>query len=610
MAEDLADGIEPGPPDAEAEKHAYARLEEGFDLAQVVQEYSLLRACVVRHWRQESGGLSGTLLLDQAIDRAVTASVARYARARDRTLQALDRISAAALESPTLEVLFRRLLAVFVETTAAVDASAIFLREGERLVLRATVGLEEEEKQGFAVAMGDGFVGLIAAEKVPRFTNEAARDPLIRSQALKRQGVRALYGVPLVDEGEVVGVAHMGSRSAHEFSDLDRRLFNAMAERATAGIRLHRLRDQAQERAAALHRLEQLISTHPDFFFLIDRDHRFIYVSPSLLALWGKTQLEEARGKTFADLNYPPHLVESHRRQLDRVLAGETVRDENPYTNPFGKTGYYEFILSPIRDPTGNVEAVAGVSRDISKRRQQELELQMAAEFRDRFIGILGHDLRSPLMAIKMSATTLLAREPNLEAVRRGTTRIARSSERMERMIGDMVDLARVRLGGGLSLRPTGTDLHALCQGLIDELQAAFPGRTLSCQTSGDCKGRWDPDRLAQVISNLAANSLQHGAETSPVTVRTRGDGDQVVIEVHNFGPVITSESVARIFEPFRQAPREGDSLPTGHLGLGLYIVKQIVKAHGGDIAVDSTPDRGTTFRVTLPRHPRPGGEH
>lgn len=253
MADALVGGVLPSLPTDLAELHAIERLEEGFDLDEVLNEFAVLRDCIVRLWAVHARGAGvdgfGIRALNQAIDRAVSASVQRYTHARDRTLQSLDRISAAALETRSLDEFLERLLRVLLETTAAVDITTILLREGDLLRVRASVGMEEEVETRFTLRIGEGFAGLIAMTKRPHQICAASSDPLVASPLLRARGVKALFGVPLIDGTDVIGVAQMGSLTATEFSAQDRRLLATMASRATAAISQHMLRDAADRRA-------------------------------------------------------------------------------------------------------------------------------------------------------------------------------------------------------------------------------------------------------------------------------------------------------------------------------------------------------------------------
>ena len=227
----------------------------------------------------------------------------------------------------------------------------------------------------------------------------------------------------------------------------------------------------------------------------------------------------------------------------------------------------------------------------------REQQLRGAARFREEFIGVIGHDLRNPLSAIRTGARLLLKRARLHDGDVAVVERLAASADRMSRMIDELMDFARGRLGGGIPLRRTYVDLHALCADVVEEAQTAH-GRPVTLQTSGDPRGHWDGDRLAQLLSNLVGNALQHSPAGSTVRVAVREEREHAVVEVHNSGPAIPSDQLEHMFEPFRR----GSTASSGGLGLGLYIVNRIVEAHGGRITVTSTDGGGTTFVVHLPR--------
>lgn len=220
----------------------------------------------------------------------------------------------------------------------------------------------------------------------------------------------------------------------------------------------------------------------------------------------------------------------------------------------------------------------------------------------DEFLAVLGHDLRNPLGAILTSAALMTARGLEGKNVK-AASRILTSAERMKRMVTDLLDLTRTRLGSGLRISPEQMDLGSLCREMLSELHAFHPDRRLDFRSEGDLRGTWDQDRLAQVLSNLVSNAIQHGDRASPVTVAASVDGDEVVIEVHNEGPPIPRALLANIFEPMvRRAEEKADKGSTS-LGLGLHIARQIVLAHSGSVSVKSTDRTGTTFTVRLPRY-------
>ncbi|HYO64821.1 MAG TPA: HAMP domain-containing sensor histidine kinase [Archangium sp.] len=247
---------------------------------------------------------------------------------------------------------------------------------------------------------------------------------------------------------------------------------------------------------------------------------------------------------------------------------------------------------------------------DISEQKRAEEHLRRTAEFRERFMSIVSHDLRNPLNAILLSANALLRSEDLGERHVKGARRIITSAERMKRMISDLLDFARGRLGGGIPISPRAVELTALCREVVEELEAGRPGREVELEVEGDLQGEWDADRLSQLLINLGKNALDYSPEESRVRFSLSGEGGFVRLEVHNAGAPIPAERLGSIFEPFRRFGEEHSPTSTSGLGLGLYIVEQIVRAHGGSVSVRSTQEEGTTFTVRLPRHPVGTGAH
>jgi PAS domain S-box-containing protein len=226
-------------------------------------------------------------------------------------------------------------------------------------------------------------------------------------------------------------------------------------------------------------------------------------------------------------------------------------------------------------------------------------ELKQTVRFNEMFTAILGHDLRNPLGAI-MAAAQLMRRrnlnEKNLPALER----ILNSGGRMARMIDQLLDFTRVRVGQGIPLRPQAVDLDPLVRHVLDELEVASAHGRLSLSAEGDTKGTWDGDRLSQVFSNLAGNALEHGEAQSPVRVHIDGTAaDAVRVRVHNQGAV-PPEMLPGMFDPVTGGPPR--RARSQGLGLGLFITQEIARAHGGSIGVESSETDGTTFTVFLPR--------
>jgi signal transduction histidine kinase len=237
------------PVDRLARAHAFDRVTQGYGVSQVVHELSLLRSLVLRMWRT-ADARSATANADDPegerwsalVDRVIEESISQYVDTRTRILEAFEQIADAAFNIDDLNAFLQRLVEIFSSNAPSLDSVAILLREGDRLFVRAAIGLESELREGYSIGVGEGFAGTVASTKKPLLLTEASRDPLVKSRAIRDRGTRALYGVPLFDRDEVIGVAHVGTRESDEIPTLERRVFAALAQRATSAIIKHRLR--------------------------------------------------------------------------------------------------------------------------------------------------------------------------------------------------------------------------------------------------------------------------------------------------------------------------------------------------------------------------------
>ena len=234
-------------------------------------------------------------------------------------------------------------------------------------------------------------------------------------------------------------------------------------------------------------------------------------------------------------------------------------------------------------------------SAKIERERAEE-----AAALRERLVAIIGHDLRNPLAAISMTAqilsgSGLAARQVAL------VNRIQASVSRMARMISQILDFTRVRSGIGFELKFKSSNLHQICNAVVDELRISRPDRRIELHVEGDGAAVCDADAIAQVLSNIIGNALQHGTG-GPISVKVgNSPSDTIAIAVHNFGSPIPEDAQASIFDAFHRKGTTGDH---DSIGLGLFIASEIVRAHEGSITLRSADREGTTFTVLLPRRP------
>ncbi len=229
---------------------------------------------------------------------------------------------------------------------------------------------------------------------------------------------------------------------------------------------------------------------------------------------------------------------------------------------------------------------------------------------RDMFLAVLGHDLRSPLSGIGMSATLLAKPGLSETARQQAAARLKRACRDMNRLITDLLEYTRTRLGAGIPVEQATCDLGPVCEAALEDVRAGNPDQQFVQHLSGDLQLAADAARLQQVLSNLLNNAVQHGDRKSPVSLSAAGNEEAVVLKVCNRGDAIAPDALQTMFEPLVRAPNvsaEGQERSRTSLGLGLFIVREIVLAHGGSIGVESSADKGTVFTIHLPRRPAVG---
>lgn len=224
-----------------------------------------------------------------------------------------------------------------------------------------------------------------------------------------------------------------------------------------------------------------------------------------------------------------------------------------------------------------------------------------AAQNSNLFLGVLSHELRTPLGTILASAHAQLKAAELGRVLPDSAIRVLRSSKRMESLLNDLLEYVRSGVGGGVRVNPVEMRMDELCEKLARELESYHAGRSIEVGCEGNPAGMWDEERVAQAVSNLLNNALNYGARDKPIRLTVDGRRDEEVwISVHNFGYPIPQEARETLFEPLTRGISTDKSGPS--LGLGLYIVRAIAKAHGGSVSVASSQEDGTEFSVRLPR--------
>lgn len=336
-----------------------------------------------------------------------------------------------------------------------------------------------------------------------------------------------------------------------------------------------------------------LAENSPDIIARFDRQRRCMFMSAAVERLTSVAP-ERFVGKQLAELPVASKWMPA----VDEAFAGQPVTLDFTYDAHDGPREL-QAQLVPERNARGEVVSVLALTRDVSLLREQERAANDRADLAELLIGIVSHDLRNPLQAVMLGAMVL-------EAVSLGehastVRRIAASADRANRLITDLLDFTQARLAGGLRVDRRELDLHQHVAECLEEVKVAWPGREIRHARHGFGLGSFDPDRVAQVVSNLLNNALAYGAPEQPITVTTLVEGKLLGLRVHNFGAAIPDELKPHIFEPLRRG--ENEQRPGSRsVGLGLYIVREIAAAHGGHVTVQSGAGEGTTFLVSWPR--------
>ena len=421
---------------------------------------------------------------------------------------------------------------------------------------------------------------------------------------LRALGLTSVLLLPLQAGDRALGMLTLGYAGlGRHYTDFDLELAHDLATRCALAIDNARVHQEAE---LSRRWLEVVVHKIPAGIICAE--------APSGRIVLANEEAERLLGQPVVADGFPEYSKFEHFHpdgrpyELDEwplvrsMKRGEIVDGEEIHLQVGGGRIVIATSSAPVRDGGGRIIAGVVTFTNVTERKLALEEAERQAAFKERFIGILGHDLRTPLNSIGM-ASHILRRlqidEPRATAI----ARIESSAGRMSRMIDQVLDLTRSRLGGGIPVSPQRTDIASVSRAAIEELRSAHP----TCEVRWDADaavdpwGLWDSDRLAQVVSNLVGNAITYGCAEGPVLVRLVGADQGVELEVHNVGRPIPSELLPVLFDPFRRATPTGT--PSGEgLGLGLFIANQIVLAHRGTIEVRSSAEAGTCFTVRLPR--------
>ncbi|GLU31187.1 two-component sensor histidine kinase [Trinickia caryophylli] len=316
-----------------------------------------------------------------------------------------------------------------------------------------------------------------------------------------------------------------------------------------------------------------------------------------------EAQREKSRGRAPKAVDAPETAAQTHA--LLRARSGFTINQMAAEYRAL-RASVLRLWMDECRAEAPNQDDMIRFNEAIDQALAESVAFfnEQVEQARNLLLGMLGHDMRSPLQTIQMTASYLAALNAGGD-VSDAAARLIRSGARMQSLLDDLCDFNRTKLGLGINIVPRDIDLAQVLADEVDQLRAVYPDRRIDLEVRGDTRGTWDGQRMQQLLSNLVVNAIKYGAPDMPIGVVVAGGDAEVRIEVRNRGPAIDGPTLERIFEPLQRGTGRPDKTRGNDgLGLGLYIASEIAKAHRG--AIDVRSDRTeTVFVVRLPRRAR-----
>lgn len=425
--------------------------------------------------------------------------------------------------------------------------------------------------------------GSLAEVKLELLHADGQRIPMVMNAVVRiREGV------------EFNELAIFSARDRHRYED------ELLKSRERAEAALRQAQQSQKKLAEAQARLELAASAAQLFQWSIELPSRARRYTPEVAVLLGHPDARAIEADEFTERIHADDR-DAERAALEAVLNSASGRFQTVF-RLHGVDGVQRWIAGwgQIRlDPSGTPLDLVGVLQDVTQSHRQRALAEDRVLLAEQTLGIVGHDLRNPLSAIHMSAEILLLRHLDADGQRAVGSRIQSSTRRANRLIGDLLDFTQARTGRGLALSKVVQDGHVIARDVVAELATANPKRTLRHVAHGDGRVSADGDRIAQALGNLVSNAMTYGLADGVVTVTSEGLEGRIRWTVHNRGPIIDPKLRPTIFEPMTRGESRGQ---LRSVGLGLYIVREIALAHGGDVDCVSEDVSGTAFSITVPR--------
>jgi PAS domain S-box-containing protein len=363
----------------------------------------------------------------------------------------------------------------------------------------------------------------------------------------------------------------------------------------TGIIRVQQQLREARERAEQQKRIyETVTSSTPDLMYVFGLDYRFTYANTALLSMWGKSY-EDSVGKSLLENGYEPWHAAMHEREIDQVVATKLpVRGEVEFPHAILGKRVYDYIFTPVINEQGEVEAVAGTTRDVTERKLDETR-------KGDFIAMVSHELKTPLTsltAIIQIAESKLKTSQDIFLVS-AMERANRQVRRMTDMINGFLNISRLE-SGKIHIDKQEFDIVGLISDVIAETRLTTSDQVISFEGPEPIGVNADRDKITSVISNYISNAIKYSLKEQPVIVKCITDSGQVIVSVTDKGMGVNPGDLAKIFERYYRVETEGTRRIPG-FGIGLYLSSEIIERHGGKVWAESQPGAGSTFYFSLP---------
>ena len=528
----------------------------------------------------------------------------RRPKNRVRHLRALLAIADTAAQSLSTEKILSDTLDKSLEVLGF-DVGYIRILDPEKRTMVGRVSKGLTALSSGSVDLGDSsrrhVANILFETQKPYISPDVRKDTTFKNRTMEKQGVISAAYIPIISKKKtVLGTLAVGSRKLRKFSTEKINLLQTFGAQLGMALENAQLYDELHRGKAYI---ENLVENAADIILCTDLEDRILTWNRGAEITLGYSK-EEVIGKHLSIL-LPPQRVHELAEMRAKVELSGALRDIEVQSNrKDGAAIYLSLSVSPIKDVDGKIVGFLRVAKDVTEKKRYERRLKELDKMKSDFVSNVSHELRTPLTAIKGSVDNMLdglTGDLN-EKQSRYLVRIKSNADRLARLINDLLDLSRIE--AGIKLKRTNLSLPTVAREVVESLGPVAAEKLISFEiecADNDLTAWADPDRIAEVLTNLLGNAIKFTPTCGKVTVSLVRNGDDwVKISIADTGPGIPSEEASRIFDKFYQVnqPEQRKAIGTG---LGLSIAKALVEMHGGKIWLESEAGRGSIFSFTLP---------